>query len=104
MFRVVVTEPAVRDLQAAHDWWAENRSRMQAERWYRGILAAMRSLAIEPGRCAEAAESQLLSLEIREHYFGLSGKRTHRIIFGIEGRNVVIYRVRHVAQDYLHSL
>ncbi|QDT00711.1 type II toxin-antitoxin system RelE/ParE family toxin [Adhaeretor mobilis] len=52
MFRVVVTEPAKDDLQAAHDWWAENRSAEQAARWYVGIHKAIKTLMRMPERCS----------------------------------------------------
>lgn len=91
----------MRDLQAAHDWWAEHRSREQAISWYRGVLAAIRSLANKPERFAKAIESELLSWEVRELHFGLGGKPTHRVLFGVQNADVVIYRVRHLAQDYL---
>jgi plasmid stabilization system protein ParE len=44
MRRVIITGPAKRDIQEAHDWWAEHRSAEQAGRWYVGIRAAILSL------------------------------------------------------------
>jgi plasmid stabilization system protein ParE len=50
MARVIISGPAKRDIQAAHDWWAEHRSAEQAGRWYRGIFAAMKTLERSPER------------------------------------------------------
>jgi plasmid stabilization system protein ParE len=101
MHRVLITGPAKRDIQAAHNWWAENRSAEQAERWYAGILAEIRSLRDMPERCSMAVESDLLAQGIRQHLFGLGGRATHRIVFAIDGNNVVVLRIRHTSQ---HSL
>jgi hypothetical protein len=32
--RVAITEQAEREMQSAFTWWAEHRSRPQADRWY----------------------------------------------------------------------
>ena len=37
--------------------------------------------------------------EIRDMLFGLSGKRTHRAVFTIIGKRIVILTVRHHSQD-----
>ena len=44
-YQVLFTEQARRDLIETCDWWSENRSAEQAERWYDGITAAIVSLA-----------------------------------------------------------
>ena len=103
MANVIITGPAKRDIRAAYDWWKENRSASQAERWYRGILAASRSLRNNPQRCSPAAESDLLSAGIRQLLFGLGRRPTHRLVFTIEDATVIILRVRHTSQDALSS-
>jgi plasmid stabilization system protein ParE len=103
MAQVIITEPAKRDIQAAHDWWAENRSVDQARRWYIGIRAAVRSLRHNPERCSLATESDLLAEGIRQLNFGLGGRATHRIVFATEHNSVVVLRVRHVSQDALSA-
>jgi hypothetical protein len=35
--RVVITEQAAREMQSAFNWWAEYRSKRQADRWYAGF-------------------------------------------------------------------
>lgn len=101
MFHVVITGPAKLDLQVAHDWWAENRSAEQAARWYLGIHAAIDSLKNMPERCSLATESDLLEQGVRQLLFGLGRRPTHRVVFGLDGDTVIIFRVRHTSQDAL---
>lgn len=101
MFRVIITGPAKRDIQEAHDWWAEHRSAEQAERWYVGIRDAIRSLRDAPERSPRATETDLLAQGIRQRQFGLGRRATHRIVFAVDGTTVVVLRVRHTAQDAL---
>jgi plasmid stabilization system protein ParE len=102
-FRVIVTGAAKRDIQAAHDWWAVNRSSEQASRWYRGIYAAITTLNRSPDRCTKANESDLLPQGVRQLLYGLGRKPTHRIVFAIDGDTVVVFRVRHTSQDSLRA-
>ena len=85
MARVISTGPAKRDIQAAHDWWSENRSAEQAARWHLGIHEAIKSLRRGPERCPMATERDLLAQEIRQLLFGLHRGKTHRIVFAIDG-------------------
>jgi plasmid stabilization system protein ParE len=101
MFRISITGPAERDLQAAHDWWAKHKSNEQAGRWYTHILAAIQSLEHMPERCGPATENNLSIAGVRQLLFGLGRRSTHRIVFGIEGDEVIIFRVRHTSQDIL---
>ena len=43
-FEVFLTKTAQEELDKFHDWWAENRSPEQANRWYSGFFQAMISL------------------------------------------------------------
>lgn len=101
MHRVIITGPAKRDMQAAYDWWSENRSAEQANRWYIGIHAAVQALRNMPERCPQAIEADLLDRGIRQILFGLSRHATHRVLFTIDGNSVVVLRVRHTSQDAL---
>jgi plasmid stabilization system protein ParE len=103
MARVIVTGPAKRDIKQAYEWWANNRSVEQANRWYAGIQGAIRSLRTNPERCALAIESDLLVQGIRQLSFGLGRRPTHRIVFAIEDSTVVVLRIRHASQDALST-
>jgi plasmid stabilization system protein ParE len=101
MFHVVITAPAARDLQEQHDWWAANRSELQAARWYRGLSKAIKSLRSHPTRFALARESKRWPFEVRQLTFGLGRRPTHRAVFRIEGNDVLVLRARHLAQAKL---
>jgi plasmid stabilization system protein ParE len=101
MFRILITGPAKRDIQAAHDWWVKHRSKEQAGRWYAGIHAAIQSLEHMPERCGLATETNLSIAGVRQLLFGLGRKPSHRIVFGIEGDEIIIFRIRHTSQDFL---
>jgi plasmid stabilization system protein ParE len=101
MHRVIITGPAKRDIQADYDWWSENHSAEQAERWYLGIHAAVQSLRDAPERCSGASETDLVDLGVRQLLFGLGRRATHRIVFAIDSDTVVVLRVRHTSQDAL---
>ena len=101
MYRVIITGPAKRDIQTAHDWWAEHRSAGQAGRWYLGIHKKIASLKQMPERCSFAMERDLLDQGIRQLLFGLGRRPTHRVVFMIDNNDVVVLRVRHTSQDGL---
>jgi hypothetical protein len=48
--RVVITEQAEREMQSVFNWWAEHRSKRQADRWYAGLLFSP-LLFFSPRRC-----------------------------------------------------
>jgi plasmid stabilization system protein ParE len=100
-YRVLVTEKAQQDLESACAWWAQNRSHEQAQRWYAGFAAAIRSLAQEPERHPRAQESESSALELRQLHYGLGRRRTHRAVFVVRENMVVVLRVRHLAQDQI---
>lgn len=99
--RVVITEPAENDIDQAFAWWSDHRSEEQAKRWYSSIFPAIATLAENPERCPFALEFDLLSTGLRQLTFGVTSKKTHRIVFTVNGQDVVILRVRHLAQDEL---
>ncbi|HEV3003354.1 MAG TPA: hypothetical protein VGX78_02790, partial [Pirellulales bacterium] len=52
-----------------------------------------------PERCGLAAESSDFPYEVRELYFGLRSKPTHRVLFTVAETTVVVLTVRHVARS-----
>jgi plasmid stabilization system protein ParE len=69
--RVVVTEQAEREMQLAFDWWADNRSKPQADRWYAGLAKAIAELADNPERHGRSRECDRFPFEIRDLLFGI---------------------------------
>ena len=96
---VLITERAQHEAQDNHDWWAEHRSAEQAAQWYTEFLKAAASLSENPERCSLAVEDDRFPYEIRQLNFGIGRKTTHRIVYAIRPRDVVVLHVRHLAQD-----
>jgi len=97
-YPVVLNDRAGGQLEAAFQWWSENRSESQAIRWYNGFLDALDSLRTNPERCSVALESPRLGREIRQLLFGLGPRPTHRALFAIHPDKVYVFSIRHVAQ------
>lgn len=100
-FRVRVMPRARRQLYESALWWAEHRSTEQAALWLERFEAELESLTIDLQRWPVALESDAAGVEIREMAFGLGKKKTHRAVFRIHDQSVVVYAVRHLAQDQL---
>jgi plasmid stabilization system protein ParE len=97
--QILITLRAREEAQADHDWWAEYRSAEQAQRWYGEFLKAAKSLADNPERCGFAPENGRYPYEIRQLNFGLGRRPTHRLVYAIRSHEVIVLRVRHLAQD-----
>jgi plasmid stabilization system protein ParE len=100
-YKIIVMPLAEQEAQANHDWWAANRSTEQAARWYDAFATSVLSLEQSPDRCALAPENDRFPYETRQFNFGVGNKLTHRLVFTIRSREVVILRVRHLAQQEL---
>lgn len=99
-YEVLITQRAQQEAQAHHDWWDEHRSAQQAARWYDEFLSAACSLETNPDRCAVAPENDRFAYEIRQLNFGIGHRKaTHRIVYTIRQSEVVVLRVRHLAQQ-----
>ena len=97
-YEVGLTDAAFGQLESAHAWWMTNRSPAQAARWYNSFARAIVSLGNTPGRWPFAAENGTFPYEIRELHFGLAARPTHRAVFTIRERMVLVVAVRHLAQ------
>lgn len=99
--RVVFTQRAADEFEAAADWWAAHRSLNQAVRWYEGFNEAIELLAESAEQWPLARENHLYPYEIRELHFGLGPHPTHRAVFTIRPGIVLILTIRHVSQSNL---
>ena len=97
-YDVVLTDEAKQDSRAAVAWYAK-RSQIAADRWYAGLLKILDSLKVDPQRCPVADENSRLPIELRQLNYGSGRRITHRIIFTIRSTSVVVYAIRHVAQQ-----
>lgn len=100
VFRVEVSPEALGDLDHISSFIQENATAAIAERWFDGILAAIRTLSAMPSRCAVAEESAELGAEVRLLLYG-KRKRRYKIYFAIheEAETVRILHVRHWARN-----
>lgn len=96
--RVVLHDRARRFLRDAYRWWAENRSAEQAERWNDGFLSALDSLGDNPERWPVARENTCFPFEVREFYYGLGSRPTHRALFTIRPEMIFVLVIRHMSQ------
>jgi plasmid stabilization system protein ParE len=100
---VLVTLRAGEEAQSIHDWWAEHRSREQADRWYEAFWRSILSLERHPERCALARENGRVPDKLRQLNFGLGQRPTRRLVFTMREDRVVVLRVRHLAQQDIES-
>ena len=99
-YRVVLTEQAERERDAAYRWYLEHYSPEFAARWYNGLHEKLESLERDPARCPLARENQLFPFEVREILYG-KRRKNHRSLFTIHKQMVVVLHIRHVAQQDL---
>ena len=97
---VVLTEEAERGLEDAYEWYAR-QSTEAANLWYSGILMAITSLERNPERCPLATDNDRFPVEIRQLNYGSGRRLTHRIVFTIRPDRVIVYAIRHLAQQDL---
>jgi plasmid stabilization system protein ParE len=100
-YRVTLLPRAKLQLYDQALWWSKHRSSEQAYRWLDGFEQALASLAVRADRCRAASESVELEMSIRELYYGVGSKPTHRAVFEIRGDEVIVHSVRHLAQRNL---
>jgi plasmid stabilization system protein ParE len=98
-FDVLITDQARQEAQAIHDWWAANRSAEQAARWYDEFIRRALALEVNPEHGAVAPENGRFPYELRQLNFGIGRKSTHRMLYTIRQKDVVVLRVRHLAQQ-----
>jgi len=82
-------------------WWAENRSTKQAVQWLDGFDKALQVLGQNAQRWPLAPECDGMPFEIREMNYGQGTRKTHRAVFEIRQHEVLVYAIRHLAQDAL---
>src|SRR5687768_11995766 len=98
-YRVIITRRAEREMHDAALWWATNRSAPQAARWLAGLEKKLKSLAKSATRYPLAAEHQKFPYNLREMHYGVRSRITHRAVFTIAADLIIVFSVRHAAQD-----
>ena len=92
-YDVKILPLALKQLEAAHDW-LKTRSTQHASQWYDAMVDAINSLDEHPARCPKVKPHG----DVR---FLLAGDKWHayRINFKIKVNSVVVYTIRHSAQN-----
>jgi len=94
-YQVEISPSAIADIENIY-LWLRDEFPTKADEWYNNLVETILSLEKSPNRCSLALESKDFDRELRQLIY-----KKHRIVFGVTGDVVQIYRVRHVAQDTL---
>jgi len=105
-FRVEVSPRAFRDLDEIAGFIETHGSFQQAEEWFNGIMAAIRTLEMMPDRCRVADVSSELGQEVRMLLYGK--RRLYRVYYSVQHRTrttgtVRVFHVRHWARESLDA-
>ena len=98
-FHIILLPEAIDGIERAYQW-IESASPQRAHKWAKGLMEAIYSLKIFPGRCPLAPENAVFNEEIRQHLYGKRGG-VYRILFTIQKDAVHILYVRHSARQWV---
>lgn len=106
-FRVEISPRAFQDLDEIAQYVKQSSSFEQAEKWFNGIIAAIRSLEEMPNRCPAADESEELGEEVRLLLHGTRNRR-YKVYYSVQERTssagtVRVFHVRHWARRSLNT-
>ena len=101
MYRVVLKNRVIRDIERNSRWWAEHHSTEQALQWYEAAFEAIYKLDALPESHPIADENDKFAYEIRELHFGTGSRPTHRAVFTIKGNEVHVLTIRNAAQNII---
>jgi plasmid stabilization system protein ParE len=98
-FRVEISPQAFDDLDIISAYIRQRGSFESAERWFNGVLAAIKTLCDAPRRCPLAEESRQLQAEVRLLLYGKRNRR-YKVYFAIhqETGTIRVLHVRHWAR------
>jgi len=99
-FRVVLSERAESDRDAAFQWYVEHYDSEFAARWYNHLHETLETLSYQPERCVIAREDKLFPFQVREKLCGIN-RKNHRVLFTLHKEVVVVLHIRHTAQKDL---
>jgi len=100
-YEVVILPRAKIQLYNSALWWADHRSKRQAAEWLTGFEAAIESLGDTADDQPIARESDAFPFVVRQMHYGLGRTKTHRAVFEIRGNKVLVFAIRHLAQQDL---
>ncbi|HEV2382189.1 MAG TPA: type II toxin-antitoxin system RelE/ParE family toxin [Terriglobia bacterium] len=104
-FRVEISPRAFNDLDEIAEYIKQRSSFEQAEKWFNGIIAAIRTLEHSPHRCRVAEESEELGEEVRVLLHGKRNRR-YKVYYSVQQTaltgTVRVFHVRHWARRSLN--
>jgi plasmid stabilization system protein ParE len=105
-FRVEISPRAFKDLDEIARHIKRQSGFEQAQEWFNGILAAIRTLEEMPRRCPVADVSKALGQEVRLLLYG-KRNREYKVYYSIRQRTpstgkVQVFHVRHWARKNLN--
>jgi hypothetical protein len=98
-YRVVITLPADRDFRG-HFEWIRQRSIQGSENWRARMVAAIRTLNVNPEQQTPARESAAFPVTIRCLMVGKQ-RSSFRVLFHIADDEVRVLAIRRPARDFL---
>ncbi len=102
-FTVEFTNRATSDFNEACDWY-EQYSPQAAEKWLDAVGRTLDQLENDPLCFPNASDAGLSGVPSQECYLGAGRRYTHRFVYAVRpGRVVVVYAIRHLAQDALSA-
>lgn len=100
--RIVVLPRAANDIDHIFDW-IRFRSPRGALAWLDALDAGFDRLKTDYASMSRAPESELLGEELYQSLFKTKKGRTYRLVYLVEGKDVVVLRVRGPGQPPLES-
>ncbi len=97
-FEVIIQAEAEVDLRDAFEFIRVD-SPSNAGAWLQGLCDAIESLETMPERCCFAREREELGTDIRQFIY-----HSHRILFSVEKKKVIVHHIRHAKMDTLGKL
>ena len=101
--RVVISQKAKHDIRRNAEWWAENHSRTQAEKWFFCVYGQLEAIGNSPASYGLSAENGVFPFDLRDALVGTGRRKLYRAIFRIEDDVVTIYRVVRAAEGIIQA-
>lgn len=96
-YPVLFVNRAERNILETLTWYQKNAPHV-LQRWHNNLNSAIRRLRENPDRFPLAHETETFPYRLREVLFGVGRRTTHRVLFVVRPKAVVVYAIRHVAQ------
>lgn len=96
-YPVLFVKRAEQNILETLAWYQKNAPEV-SQRWHNSLNSAIRRLRENPDRFPLAHETETFPYRLREVLFGAGRRKTHRVLFVVRSRVVMVYAIRHVSQ------